>query len=73
VRLDRLTLDVVDALEGTVMEDARLVVGLLTTRSALEAGGDERVDVCVVLEDAHAEDRRGRRARRASGADRAAA
>lgn len=61
VRLDQLALDAVDALAGVAFERATLVIGLLVTRAALEAGGEERVDVCVVLEDEAAEGRASRR------------
>jgi hypothetical protein len=61
VRLDQLALDAVDALAGIVFERPSLVIGLLVTRTAPEPGGEERVDVCVVLEDEAGEGRASRR------------
>jgi hypothetical protein len=50
VRLGQLALDVVDALAGVVFERPSFVIGLLVTRMTLEPDGEERVDICVVLD-----------------------
>jgi hypothetical protein len=64
-RLDQLALAVVDSLTGVAFARASLVIGLLVTRMALETGGEERVDVSVVL-DAGEGEASGRASQRAA-------
>jgi len=65
LRLDQLALAAVDVLTGVAFENAGLVIGLLVTRMVLERDGEERIDVCVVL-DAGADEAATGRARRAA-------